>query len=283
MKLYAGIIAALILSGMLLHAPQASAQNQQVGDAVVQARIVLTVSEGKRLIAKAVAHMPVVRNAREEGTLIVTKGTTNTYVAEEITGENIPHGAFLYGRTYPVKGGAQLPEIEPIGEIIYIKGERRKNLSLQEAVTELQPGDVVIKGGNALDYSNKTAGVYIGNTTGGTTGTILPFVVAKKAHLVIPIGLEKQCALPVMDIQHLMRTPLENLNVVPSMFLLTGTIVTEIEALNILSGVSAFQVGAGGIGGAEGAVHLVVRGSREEVQEALRLTDSVHGEPAFVK
>jgi hypothetical protein len=79
-----------------------------------------------------------------------------------------------------------------------------------------------------------------------------------------------------------MREPLESLNNVPSMYLLTGTIVTEIEALEMLTGVSVFQVGAGGIGGAEGAVHLLVRGSRKQVEEALRIADLVHGEPAFV-
>jgi len=282
MKLYANMIAMLILGGILAHAQQTSALESPVTDNIVQARIVLTVSEGKRLIAKAVARMPGVQSALEKGTLIVTKGTTNTYVAEEITGENIPHSAYVYGRTYPSKGGTQLPQGESMGEVVYIKGERRKDLSLQEAVTELQPGDVVIKGGNALDYVNKTAGVYIGSSTGGTTGTIMPYVVARKAHLIIPIGLEKQCTLPVTDLQLMMRTPMENLNTVRSMFLLTGTIVTEIEAFNILSGVSAFQVGAGGIGGAEGAIHLVVRGSREQVQDALRISASVHGEPAFV-
>ena len=117
----------------------------------------------------------------------------------------------------------------------------------------------------------------------GTTGTIMPYVVARKTQLIIPIGLEKQCVLPVMDIQLMMRTPMESLNSIPSMFLLTGTIVTEIEAFEILSGVSAFQVGAGGIGGAEGAVHLVVQGSRDQVEEALRIAATVHGEPAFVE
>lgn len=279
MKLFGSILTTLITCGMLAHAPS---QEPPVGDDVVQARVVFTVSEGKRLIAKAVSRMPVVRRAREKGTLIVTKGTTNTYVAEEITGETIQHGAFVYGRTYPEKGGALLPEVGSVGEIVYVKGLRRRDLSLQEAVAELQAGDVVIKGGNALDYANKTAGVYIGSGTGGTTGTIMPYVVARKAQLIIPIGLEKQGALPVMDIQLMMRAPLESLNSVPSMFLLTGTIVTEIEALAILSGVSAFQVGAGGIGGAEGAVHLIVRGNREQVQEALRIAASVQGEPAFV-
>ena len=283
MKLSGKMIAVLILCVIHAQTWRAEAQEPPAENTVVQARIVLTVAEGKRLIAKAVAQMPEVRRAREKGTLIITKGTTNTYVAEEITGETIRHGAFVYGRVYPSKGGAQLSETEPVGEIVYVKGERRSDLPLQEAVAELQPGDVVIKGGNALDYANRTAGVYIGSATGGTTGTIMPYVVARKARLIIPISLEKQCALPVMDIQLIMRTPTESLNSIPSMFPLTGTIVTEIEAFEILSGVSAFQTGAGGIGGAEGAIHLLVRGSRNQVQEALRVAASVEGEPVFVK
>jgi hypothetical protein len=283
MKLYGNMIAALIMCAVPAQTWKAEAQEPPAERAMVQARIVLTVAEGKRLIAKAVAQMPEVRRAREKGTLIITKGTTNTYVAEEITGETIRHGAFVYGRVYPSKGGTPLSETEPVGEIVYVKGERRRDLSLQEAVAGLQPGDVVIKGGNALDYANRTAGVYIGSATGGTTGTIMPYLVARKAQLIIPIGLEKQCALPVLDIQLMMRTPMESLNSIPSMFLLTGTIVTEIEAFKILSSVSAFQTGAGGIGGAEGAVHFLVRGSREQVQEALRVAASVEGEPAFVK
>ena len=48
---------------------------------IVQARAVLTVSESKKLIAKAVAQMPIVKAALENGMVIITKGTTNTYVA----------------------------------------------------------------------------------------------------------------------------------------------------------------------------------------------------------
>ncbi|MCP4643993.1 MAG: hypothetical protein GY851_26355 [bacterium] len=248
----------------------------------VQAQVVLTVAEGKRLIAKAVAAMPEVKQARAEGTLIITKGTTNTYVAEEVTGEAMPHGPFVYGRTYPSKGGDKLADLEPVSEVVYVKGKRRKNVPLDEAVQELAPGDVVIKGANALDYANKTAGVCIGSPTGGTSGTIMPYVVARKAHLIIPIGLEKQTVLPVMDAQLMMREPMESLNDIPSMFLLTGTIVTELEALDILTGVSAHQICAGGIGGAEGAVRLIVRGSRGQVKAALKLVESIHGEPPFV-
>jgi len=66
-------------------------------------------------------------------------------------------------------------------------------------------------------------------------------------------------------------------------FLLTGQIVTEIEALQILTGVSAFQTGAGGIGGAEGSVHLMVRGSPEQVTAARDLVLEIQGETPFVE
>ena len=53
----------------------------------------------------------------------------------------------------------------------------------------MKPGDVVIEGGNALDYKNKPVGVDIGSPDSGTTGTIFAYVVGRKAYLVIPIGL----------------------------------------------------------------------------------------------
>jgi len=57
-----------------------------------------------------------------------------------------------------------------------------------------------------------------------------------------------------------MREPMESLNVLPSMWLLTGEIVTELEAIKMLTGATAFQANAGGIGGAEGGSWLVFQG-----------------------
>ncbi|MHC4707669.1 MAG: sugar phosphate isomerase family [Planctomycetota bacterium] len=250
---------------------------------IVQAQIVLTVSESKRLIAKAVAQMPIVKEALKNGVVIITKGTTCTYVAEEILGKKIPHGAYVLGRTYPEKGGKRLADAQRIGEVILVRGKHRDDLSLAEAVRMLKPGDVVIKGANALDYENKLAAGIVGSSSGGTTGEILPYVGARKAHLVIPVGLEKQVAGSVLDIVRKMQEPLESLNRVYSMFLFTGHIVTEIEALNTLADVSVFQAAAGGIGGAEGAVRLVCRGPREKVRKALKLAEQIHGEPPFVE
>ena len=48
------------------------------------AEVVLTSSESKRLIGKAVASMEVVKETLKSGLIIIIKGTTNSYVAEEI-------------------------------------------------------------------------------------------------------------------------------------------------------------------------------------------------------
>jgi len=273
------IIALLCVTPLAITEATAKTEDREI----VQAQIVLTVSESKRLIARAVAQMPIVKDALKNGIVIIAKGTTNTYVAEEILGKKIPHGAYVLGRTFPEKGAKRLREVESIGEIVLVKGKHREDLSLAEAVRMLKPGDVVIKGANALDHENKLAAVIVGSSSAGTTGKILPYVGARKAHLVIPVGLEKQVTGSPIDIVKKMREPIESLNDIPSMFLLTGHIVTELEALNILADVSPFQAAAGGIGGAEGSVRLVCRGPRQKVQNALKLAEQIHGEPPFVE
>jgi hypothetical protein len=257
---------------------------QKENETMVQAQVVLTVAEGKRLIAKAIPQMPIVKQALENGMVIVARGTTNTYVAEELLGRKIPHGSFVLGRTYPEKNAKRFKETDRIKkEIVLIQGQLQEDLSLDQAVRKLKPGDVVMKGANALDYDKKLAAVVAASADGGTTGTILPYLGARKAHLVIPVGLEKQVAGDIVDITRKMRQPVKSLNWVPTMFLLPGEVFTELEAIELLSGVQVFQAAAGGIGGAEGSVRLVLRGPRNKIEAALELIDQVHGEPPFVE
>lgn len=274
----------MVLIFLSISAEQLMAQeNGHNDEGIVQAQISLTVSESKRLIAKAIAQMPIIKKAMKDGMVIIARGTTNTYVSEEILDKSIERGAFVTGKVYPKKGGKRLNPSTKLSEIILINGKADEQISYSEAVKKLKAGDVMIKGANALDNKNKTVGVYIGSSSGGTTGKFLPYVVAKKAYLVIPIGLEKLITGDLIELSNKMRDPVESLNKVLSMFLLTGEIVTEIEALKILTGVSAFQSGAGGIGGAEGGVRLVLRGSRDQVENALNIVEGIYGEPPFVE
>jgi len=271
------VIVRFILPGLLW-----AAEPPPSSPRIVQAQAILTVSESKRLIAKAVKEMPIVKDALADGTVIIIKGTTNRYVAEEITGKKIEKAAFVRGRIEPEKGGKRLPEVKVLPDVVLEKG-KIVDIPLADAVKKLKPGDVVIKGANALDYKNKLAAVNIGDPSGGTTGISLPYVVARKAYLVIPVGLEKLVAEDIVDLTLKMREPVETLNGLQSMFLLTGEIVTELEAINILTGATAFQCSAGGIGGAEGSVWLVFRGTKEQVTKALDLVHSIQGEPPYIE
>jgi hypothetical protein len=260
---------------------------------IVQSGAILTVAESKRLIAKAVAQMPIVKNALANGMVIIIKGTTNAYVAEEITGKKAEHAAFVTGRIEPEKGAKNLPQVKPVPHLVLEKG-KVVDISLADAAKKLKAGDVVIKGANALDYKNKIAAVNILDPSGGTTGITMPFIVARKAYLVIPVGLEKLVAGDIVEMTLKMREPMESLPApserssapfpgynIPSMWLLTGEIVTELEAIKILTGATAFQSSAGGVSGAEGGVWLVFRGTQDQVTKAMELVKSVQGEPLY--
>jgi hypothetical protein len=60
-----------------------------------------------------------------------------------------------------------------------------------------------------------------------------------------------------------------------------GDVVTEIDALKILTGVRAEMVAAGGVSGAEGGVWLNLEGSPEQLQESEKILHSISSEPPF--
>jgi len=294
-RILSRIIFLLVVAVICGPLPFAGILSAAESDKIVQSGAILTVAESKRLIGKAVAQMPIVKNALENGMVIIIKGTTNAYVAEEITGKKSNHAAFVTGRIEPEKGTKYLPAAKAINHLVLEKG-KVLDIPLPEAAKKLKSGDVVIKGANALDYKNKTAATNILDPFGGTLGATWPISIARKVHVVIPVGLEKLVAGDVVDLTLKMRDPVESLPKpavgsksvfpgynVPSMWLLTGEIVTELEAIKILTGATAFQSSAGGVSGAEGAVWLVFRGTEAQVKKALELTRSIHGEPPYTE
>lgn len=251
---------------------------------MARACVVLTASESKRLIAKGVAALPSVKRAMQSGMIAIAKGTTNAYVVEELLGKPIDKPAYTIGATLPQKAmhtsglrGQKLPDV------VLKDGVPIEGMTVIEAVKQMKAGDVFIKGANALDYRRKVAGILIGHPEGGTIGATIGTVVARRIELVIPVGLEK---LVYEDIEALsLKTRAHNdelLTEMPTMMPVTGTIVTEIEALKLLCDVDATLIAAGGVGGAEGSVRLLIDGRKEDVEAALRLIESVQGEPPFI-
>jgi len=243
----------------------------------------LTVSESKRLIAKGVARLPCVQRAMEKGLIAVCKGTTNAYVLEELLGEPVEKTGYVLGATIPVKGAARASLLPgSIPEVTLRDGRPADDLpTVQDAFRVMGRGDVVIKGANALDYKHRLAGVLIGHPEGGTVGGFAGRMHGRKFGLVIPVGLEKQIAgdLRAAEVELLSAGPDRYTG--PSLWVIHGQIVTEIEAIRLLVSAEAVQIGAGGIGGAEGAVWLMVKGTEDVVAGATALIEGIQGEPPF--
>ncbi len=242
--------------------------------------IILTVSESKRLIAKGVAAMPAVRKALTDGIVAIATGSTNGYVVEEITGRPIQKPAYMTGATLPhgVRRDGLLSRDVP--DVVLHKGKPLAGVTTTGIAQQMSAGDVFIKGANALYYPDRRAGILIGHPTGGTLGAVLGTIIARRITFVIPVGLEKCVAQPIESVAEFIRCDAEG--TIPSIWPIDGEIVTEIEALKILTGVEAMQSAAGGIAGAEGAVRLVLRGTKEQIAAAEALANAVHGEPPFI-
>lgn len=250
----------------------------------MQTDVVLTVAESKRLIGKGVAALPAVKRAWQTGYVVVCTGSTNAYVAEELLGEPMLKPPFLTGHTTPahVRSAESLPR--PLqSDFVFKAGRRVEGMTKFEAVKEFKPGDVLIKGANALNYQEQIAGVLIGHPEGGTVGGVLGPVIARKATLVIPVGLEKEVATDLLEIQRLQARLDDRLADIPSLWPVTGEIVTEIEALRLLTGCEAIHLASGGILGAEGGVRLLLTGDESAVRAAAALCESLQGEPSFLE
>ncbi len=246
---------------------------------------VLTVAEGKRLIAKAVAAMPQICRAMDSGMVMIGKGSTNAYIVEELLGHPIDKGSYVLGRTVPQRRGerAEVAFKGTMPDVVLRNGEIVEGLSVVDAVQkEAKAGDVVIKGANALDYRNGVAGVLVGHPQGGTFGGIIGSVYGKGLHLIVPVGLEKQVVGDLtelsMDVQAVPELVKPH---VPGIALLHGTIVTELEALAMLTGATVMQIGAGGVCGAEGGSWILASGTSEQVSGVERVLDQIYGEPEF--
>ena len=243
-------------------------------------QFVLTVAESKRLIAKAVAALPEVQEAMENRTVVVATGTTNAYVLEELWGKKIDKRAYRSGITTPKEPEKDAKaQPEKIPDKVFIKGVVADQYDRVTIAPDLKKGDIYIKGANVLNYDDYMAGILIGGMDGATIGNTIGHIIGKQVQLIIPIGLEK---LTYEDINELHLLASEEDYEGPRMWPIIGTIITEIEALGLLTGVDAYLYSAGGIAGAEGAVRLLVEGTDEEVQETQELIESIKGEPRYL-
>ena len=238
----------------------------------------LTPAESKRLIARAVAALPQVRRALENGRVVIANGTTTAYIAEEILGTTVHKYYFASGI---ISEGtlAAVPAKVKVAPYLLHRGEP-VNLDQREFLEQFEADDVFIKSANAVDAQGMV-GILLAHPNGGMMGQALGIVYARGCHFIVPVGLEKlvlsvpEAAARKTGILRFKYALGLRVGLVP---VIGATVVTEIQALRVLTGATATHIGSGGIDGSEGSVVLSLEGSDDVVSRTLALIKSIKGE-----
>jgi len=233
---------------------------------------------GKRLIGKGMAAHPAIQDVLNTGTLVIIAGTTNGYVAEEVLASLEQADGFSrmgFRRGVVVPPGFAAPTLDLPGDVVIVKGQWRRGLTVDDIAGSLREGDVVLKGANAFDQWGH-AGVLIGHPRGGTILAALPAVIGSRVRLIVPVGVEKRIFDDIESVAQRLNAPGAS---GPRLCPLPGSIFTELDAIELLTGAQASLVAAGGIYGAEGAAWLSITGTDEQQEAVAALIDAVAGEP----
>lgn len=245
----------------------------------MKALFTLTSSESKRLIAKGVTALPVVQKALLAHTVVISGGTTNAFVAEELLHLRIEDKTgFTIGIVTNGEPGLSTSP-NRLHPFVVTKGKPLE-IHWKEYLPKMEAGDVFIKGGSALDHTGLAA-VMVSDAAAGTIGAAQGILYARGIPLIVPIGLEKMVP-DVRQAVEFLTPPLDvalglKVGLVP---MLGATVVTELTALRLLYDVEARALAAGGVGGSEGAVTLAIEGSQEKVEKVLTAIKGLKGEPS---
>jgi hypothetical protein len=265
----------------------------------MRAQVVLTPTESKSLIAKAVARMDMVKKALSKGTVVIHPSSSTFFLVKEITGnepqtEHWVLGAVLSqglcraagreGKHY--KLGSELDEVHDLKDMMtmfpfkwVIKGGKLlTGIPLGKILDELGSEDVYIKGCNAIDIKGN-AGVLYGHAGGGTIGYVMAAQRRKRFSIILPVGLEKLIPVTIAEASKAARrADFEyGMGMPCGLIPVKGVTITELQAIEMLSGANAVPNAAGGLGGAEGAIVLAIEGNKKQVTKAIEYIEQSKG------
>jgi len=245
---------------------------------MVVAQVVLTASESRKLIARAVSQLEEVRRALRHSKIIVGSSSISPDILEALGFGEIPEGErglYICGM---IRGeGLCTTDFDKARDISFIDGGRLVERAGPDFLKSFGAGDVYIKSPNILDR-NGVAGVLAGAPKCGFVGHMAYGFKDQAYNIVAPTFLLKSA--PV-DLENLTETVSPEdytrdasghvryscgmpVNLVP---LPKRTIViTEIEAIGKVFGLSARPIGMSGVGSGADAVALSVEGSEDDVQ-----------------
>ena len=148
---------------------------------------------------------------------------------------------------------------------------------------KLGPGDILLKGGNAVDPDGNI-GVAMASPVGGTMGQFYMAMKARGLEIIYPVGLEKLIPSVELAAQYAGTMTLgKTIGAKVGMACVAdGRAFTELEAIETLFDIGAVHFASGGWGGAEGCVTLVVEGPDAKVNKCVKfLEQKIKGEPAL--
>ncbi len=260
------------------------------------AQVILIPTESKKLISKAIVQLDAVKRAQAGGTIVLHPSSDTYFVAEELLGKKPWCDAWMGGAIVPkalcteighrlasyyrpkAPGEKSTPDDFRhnwvIKDGVMTAGER-----LGTILESLGPDDVYIKGANAIDPQGNV-GVLIANPVHG--GPIARVMIASKKRgfkVVLAVGLEKLIPTPIREAAVEAKRKLYEygMGLACGLFPAQGITVTEVKAIEILSGAKAIPIAAGGLGGAEGSTVLVLKGERDQVQTAIKYVEASKG------
>lgn len=244
----------------------------------MQALFTLTPSESKRLIGKAVAAMPEVQNAKEKGYLIIGRGSTNAYIAEELSGQTIEKEKYVAGQV--IRGVfCVLNQEVRMQPIVFHKGDILK-IDPAAIVDKLSHEDILIKGANAVDHTGKV-GIVMAGPTGGTMGQFYMAMKAQGATIIYPVGLEKLIPSVELAARFGGRLKIKRSIGAPAGLacIADGIVITETHCIESMFGIRAVHFASGGYGNAEGSATFVIEGKKEDVNRCMDFMENIKGEP----
>jgi len=234
-----------------------------------QVTFALHPAASKHIISQSVCRLPQVHEAFTQGKIIIGSGTTNLLVAEELLQTRFePYEPYVAG-VITQRSACATETSQRKGAWCIEKG-RLVDEPWIDFLNRFEPGDIFIKGANAIDPFGNAA-ILLGDAQGGTIGQAIGVVKARGIELIVPVGLEKlipSCLAGESKMGHYRSSMRLGMNL--GYMVVTGAnIVSEVESFKILFNVEAVPVAAGGVGGMEGAVMLAAECPDEKTAEQI--------------
>ncbi len=243
---------------------------------MIKVQVSVTPNEAKLLIAKAISQMPSVCSALKNGKILLKGGTSVSAVAESLVFRKLG----ISGRI--TKLGTKSGKSSANFHRILIEGGKVKevatDLAVEETAVRMGKGDILICGANAIDV-NRRAAIMVGHPLGGTAARIIPAIMSRGVNTIIAVGWEK--LIPCTIEEALAAAGRETVDLAMGMAVglvpLWGRVITETDAVSMITGVKATMIGAGGVLGGEGSSTFIMQGEKRQVKRAWEIVQSIKG------